>query len=140
MLSSRGGELRLLSELSTLLRGKLLLLRNKLLLNRGSELLRSSRGSELLLGCCGGCFWPNDSKSKRADLWLNVNVGLGGDLLVDVGFSGDFFVHVWHDLGSGVGCGGQANKDLKEEDEPGNFFMVFAFMMLEYWHLPQVAW
>ena len=88
---------------SKLLLGDKLLLGNKLLLlNRSGKLLRSSVG-------------PDNSKSKRADLRFDMNIGLSLDLLMDVGLSCNLFVHVRHYLGQGVSSADKSCEDLEKK-------------------------
>ena len=89
-----------------LLLGKELLLRNKLLLDGGSELLGRGHGGGAEVG-------PVDhAQSLGGELGLDVDVRLGGDLLVDVGLGRDLHVLVRDDLGGGGGGGSQADEDL----------------------------
>ena len=99
-----GKELLLLGD-KLLLGHELLLLRNKLLLNGGGELLgRGGGGAEV---------GPVDhAQSLGGELGLDVDVRLGGDLLVDVGLGRDLDVLVRDDLGGGGGGGSQADEDL----------------------------
>jgi len=90
---------------SKLLLGDKLLLGNKLLLlNRSSKLLRSSVG-------------PDNTKSKRADLRFDMNIGLCLNLLVDVGLSCNLFVHVRHYLGQGVSSADKSCEDDGVHDD-----------------------
>ena len=94
---------------SKLLLGDKLLLGNKLLLlNRSSKLLRSTK---LLRSSVG----PDNTKSKRADLRFDMNIGLCLNLLVDVGLSCNLFVHVRHYLGQGVSSADKSCEDLEKE-------------------------
>ena len=79
--------------------GSKLLLDKLLLLDRSSKLLRGSRSSS----------GPDNTKSKRAELWLVMNIWLSLHLLVNVGLSCHLFVHIWQDLRGGEGGSGQAN-------------------------------
>ena len=99
-----GKELLLLGD-KLLLGHELLLLRNKLLLDWGGELLgRGGGGAEV---------GPVDhAQSLGGELGLDVDVRLGGDLLVDVGLGRDLHVLVRDDLGGGGGGGSQADEDL----------------------------
>ena len=90
--------------LSKLLWSKLLL-DKLLLLNRSSKLLRGSGSCKLLRGSIG----PDNTKSKRADLWLNVYIGFSLNLLVDVGLCSNLLMHIGHNLRGSVGGSGQAN-------------------------------
>ena len=100
-----GKELLLLGD-KLLLSHELLLLRNKLLLDGGSELLGRGRGGGAEVG-------PVDhAQSLGGELGLDVDVRLGGDLLVDVGLGRDLHVLVRDDLGGGGGGGSQADEDL----------------------------
>ena len=99
------GDKLLLSHELLLLGHELLLLRNKLLLHGGGELLgRGGGGAEV---------GPVDhAQSLGGELGLDVDVRLGGDLLVDVGLGRDLHVLVGDDLGGGGGGGSQADEDL----------------------------
>jgi hypothetical protein len=100
-----------------LLRHKLLLLRNKLLLLR-NKLLRSSALRGKLLDGSGLLLGSGDLSSGASGLnAADVDVGLGGHLLVDVGLRGNFLVHIRNTAGAvlggeGHGGGGQRKNDL----------------------------
>ena len=100
------GDKLLLGHELLLLSHELLLLRNKLLLDGGSELLGRGHGGGAEVG-------PVDhAQSLGGELGLDVDVRLGGDLLVDVGLGRDLHVLVRDDLGGGGGGGSQADEDL----------------------------
>ena len=82
-----------------------MLLDKLLLLNSGSKLLRGSGSSKLLRASVG----PDNTKSKRADFWFNVNIGFSLNLLVDLGLCSNLLVDIGQNLRGGVGGSGQAN-------------------------------
>ena len=101
----RLGEQLLLGK-ELLLLGDKLLLSHELLLDGGSELLGRGHGGGAEVG-------PVDhAQGLGGELGLDVDVRLGGDLLVDVGLGRDLHVLVRDDLGGGGGGGSQADEDL----------------------------
>ena len=67
-------------------------------------------GSSVLSGGSG----DNLAQSLGGKSGLNVDIRLGGDLLVDVGLSSDLLVHIGHLLGEGHGAGDSGEEDLAE--------------------------
>jgi hypothetical protein len=81
-------------------------------LGRDELLLDGGRGGELDGGHHGSGSWlvpVDNSQGLGGQLGLDVHVGQGLDLLMDILFSGDLDVLVGHDLGGGRGCGSKTN-------------------------------
>ena len=57
---------------------------------------------------------PDDSQGEVINWWLDVNVGLGRDLLVDVRLGGDLLVHVRRQGGGG---GGKTKENLCKQNQ-----------------------